>query len=249
MISVCLATHNGQSFLKEQILSILNQLDSADELIISDDGSTDKTISIIQGVKDKRIRLFRQFSPKGLPAHEYATLNFENALKHAMGDYIFLADQDDVWISNKVSIVVDYLRKYPYVVSDCFVTDENLNIISNTRFTKEEHVHFNKYAALVLSTPYQGSCAAFRREILDLALPFPRGLQSHDRWIGDVAAFFFSVKIIPEKLIYYRRHEGTASNSFGNKKTSCIFKTLHYKWVYIKEIIKLKLTYGFRAKN
>ena len=247
MISVCIATHNGGRFLKEQLTSILCQIGENDEVIISDDGSTDDTLKIINGFNDKRIIVVNQKSPKGLPAHEYATLNFENALKHAMGDYIFLADQDDVWISNKVSIIVDYLRKYPYVVSDCFVTDENLNIISNTRFTKEEHVHFNKYAALVLSTPYQGSCAAFRREILDLALPFPRGLQSHDRWIGDVAAFFFSVKIIPEKLIYYRRHEGTASNSFGNKKTSCIFKTLHYKWVYIKEIIKL--TYGFRAKN
>ena len=191
MISVCIATHNGGRFLKEQLTSILCQIGENDEVIISDDGSTDDTLKIINGFNDKRIIVVNQKSPKGLPAHEYATLNFENALKHAMGDYIFLADQDDVWISNKVSIIVDYLRKYPYVVSDCFVTDENLNIISNTRFTKEEHVHFNKYAALVLSTPYQGSCAAFRREILDLALPFQRGLQSHDRWIGDVAAFFF----------------------------------------------------------
>lgn len=242
MISVCIATHNGEKFIKEQLDSILHQLDPKDEVVISDDGSTDKTLNIIRKYNDQRIRIVTQKSPSGLPSHEYATLNFENALKHSKGDYIILSDQDDVWCDNKVDVVKKYLKDYPYIVSDCFVTDSNLNIISDTRFTKEESYHTNKYVALVLSTPYQGSCAAFRREVLEKALPFPKGLQSHDRWIGDVAAFFFSVKIIPEKLIYYRRHEGTSSNSLGGSgKSTGILKTLHYKWIYVWNIFKLKL--------
>lgn len=241
MISVCIATHNGGSFLKEQLTSILCQIGENDEVIISDDGSTDDTLKIINGFNDKRIIVVNQKSHKGLPAHEYATLNFENALKASHGDFIFLSDQDDVWVNNKIEVMMGYLKTYPYVVSDCYVTDKDLNVISETRFLKSERMHFNKYAALILSTPYQGSCAAFRREVLDKALPFPKGLQSHDRWIGDVAAFFFSVRIIHDKLIYYRRHEGTTSNTFNKKKVNSLMKTIHYKWIYIKGIINLML--------
>lgn len=241
MISVCIATHNGEKYIQEQINSILSQLSSEDEVVISDDGSSDSTLEIIKSYNDSRIHLYEQKSPVGLLAHEYATLNFENALNHAKGEFIILSDQDDVWCDNKVEVIKKYLRDYPYIVSDCYVTDSNLNIISETRFTKDESYHINKYAALVLSTPYQGSCAAFRREVLEKALPFPKGLQSHDRWIGDVAAFFFSVKIVPDSLIYYRRHEGTASNALGGSgKSSGVFKTLHYKWIYVWNIIKLK---------
>lgn len=241
MISVCLACHNGEKYIKEQIDSILIQLSKNDELIISDDGSTDNTLTIVNSYKDQRIKVLKQNSPKGLLSHEYATLNFENALKQAKGDYIILADQDDVWLENKVEVILEYLKEYPYIVSDCYVTDSDLNIISDTRFTEDEHVHYNKYAALVLSTPYQGSCAAFRKEVLEKAIPFPKGLQSHDRWIGNVAAFFFSVKIIPDKLIYYRRHENTASNTFRGGRSGDLLKTIGYKWIYIKGIIRLKL--------
>lgn len=242
MISVCIACHNGETYIKEQLDSILKQLGENDEVVISDDGSTDTTLDIIASLHDNRIQVVHyKHEGKKLPSHEYATLNFENALKNAKGDYIILSDQDDVWTDDKVMVTMSYLKDFPYVVSDCYVTDNNLNVISDTRFTKEESYHLNKYAALVLSTPYQGSCAAFRREVLEKALPFPNGLQSHDRWIGDVAAFFFSVKIIPEKLIYYRRHDGTASNSFGSGRASGILKTINYKWIYVKNIIKLKL--------
>ncbi len=241
-VSVCMATHNGEHYLRAQIESILKQLDSNDELVISDDGSKDGTIEIIKSFADNRIKIAHYECPfKNIPSHEHATLNFENALKQVKGNYVILADQDDVWTDNKVEVVKRYLRDYPYIVSDCYVTDSELNIISDTRFTKDESYHLNKYAALVLSTPYQGSCAAFRREVLEKALPFPKGLQSHDRWIGDVAAFFFSVKVIPEKLIYYRRHDGTASNSFGGGKVNGVFKTIHYKWIYVWNILKLKL--------
>lgn len=241
MISVCIATHNGEQYIKTQIDSILHQLSEEDELVISDDGSKDSTLKILSSYNDSRIHLFYQNSPKGLLPHEYATLNFENALKHAKGEYIILSDQDDVWLDNKVEVVKMYLKDYPYIVSDCYVTDSELNIISETRFTKDEDYHINKYVALVLSTPYQGSCAAFRREVLEKALPFPKGLQSHDRWIGDVAAFFFGVQIISDKLIYYRRHDGTASSAFRGGKSAGLLKTLHYKWIYVWNIFKLKV--------
>lgn len=239
MISVCIATHNGEKYLKEQLDSILTQLTKDDEIIISDDSSTDNTLSIIQSYNDSRIKVLNHQSPKGIPSHECATLNFENALKCAKGDFIFLSDQDDVWSPDKVRISLEYLKDYDYIVSDAFVTDDKLRIISETRFVESEKIHRNKFLALVLSTPYQGSCAAFRKTVLQKALPFPKGLQSHDRWIGNVAAFYFKHKIIPEKLIYYRRHEGTTSITFGGKRSVGLLKTIGYKLIYIKGIIEL----------
>ena len=251
MISVCIATHNGEKYIKEQIDSILKQIGEGDELVISDDGSKDTTLDIIRDYNDPRIKIFPQQSPAGLLGHEYATLNFENALKHAKGDYIFLSDQDDVWTDDKVEVCMNYLQTYDYVVSDAFVTDRNLNIISDTRFLKEEKIYFNKYLAVVFSTPYQGSCAAFRRSVLSKAMPFPLGIQSHDRWIGNVAAFYFKYKIIPEKLIYYRRHEGVTSSAFnGEKRSAGILRTIIYKFRYIFGLISIiNRSYEHRTKD
>lgn len=112
MISVCIATYNGERFIREQIGSIINQLGNEDEIIISDNGSTDSTIDIIKEIDDKRIKLI-----KG-PEKKSPTSNFENALMHAKGEYIFLSDQDDVWKDNKISICMQYLKHYDCVISD-----------------------------------------------------------------------------------------------------------------------------------
>jgi len=137
MISVCMATFNGEKYIKEQINSILIQLDYKDELIISDDGSTDKTMEIIHKFDDKRIKLFENKN-----MHGYAH-NFENALKQATGDYIFFSDQDDVWLPNKVEIMLPHLKADNFVISDAYVTNEELEIkgrISSWRKYKKGYI-------------------------------------------------------------------------------------------------------------
>src|SRR5688572_3666270 len=99
MVSVCMATKNGGEYLEEQINSILVQLNPEDELIISDDCSTDNTIAIVQSYKDHRIKLFQNKIPKGI------SKNFETSLQLSKGDYIFLADQDDVWLPRKHDVM------------------------------------------------------------------------------------------------------------------------------------------------
>ena len=103
-IVVLMSTYNGEKYIKEQVDSILSQLSDSDELIISDDLSTDKTLDILSSYNDKRIKVINHQPHKGLPPHVYATLNFENALKNAKGDYIFLSDQDDVWLEDKLAV-------------------------------------------------------------------------------------------------------------------------------------------------
>ena len=89
-ISVAMATYNGEKYIKKQIESILINLNKDDELIISDDGSKDKTLDIIKSIKDKRIKIIS--GPK-----QGVIKNFENALNNCTGEYIFLSDQDDIW--------------------------------------------------------------------------------------------------------------------------------------------------------
>ena len=238
MISVCMATYNGSKYIKEQLESILIQLSPEDEVIISDDGSTDDTLSIIEELHDNRIKIFCfERDKKGLESIYLITTNFENALKHATGDFIFLSDQDDVWLPNKVEVMLNYLQKYDYVVSDCYIVDSMLNVRSNTRFYSGSGFTRNRWKALFSPTPYQGCCAGFRRKILDKVLPFPKRIQSHDRWIGYIASFFYSYIIISESLILYRRHENNISTATEKSKNRFVDK-IKIRLIYIRELFK-----------
>lgn len=124
MISVCIATYNGERFIGQQLASILSQLGDGDEVVVSDDGSTDGTLSVVKAFNDSRVRIISG------PCKGSLVLNFENALRAATGDFIFLADQDDVWADGKVAVCTERLRRYSCVVTDAVVADGNLNITS-----------------------------------------------------------------------------------------------------------------------
>ena len=211
MISVCIATYNGQQFIREQIDSILCQLSSDDEIIVSDNGSADDTISIINSIDDKRIRIIEG------PRKHSPILNFENALKEAKGEFVFLADQDDLWKPNKVEVCMKWLQKYYCVVSDAVVTDSSLNLLFPSLY---EVIHAKKgpiYNTL-WKNGYTGCCMAFRRNVLEKSLPFPKKIPMHDIWIGNVAAYKYNVKFISDKLVLFRRHKNTIScNGKGSK--------------------------------
>ena len=231
MISVCVATYNGEKFIREQIDSILCQLSSDAEIIVSDDGSTDGTIVIINCIGDKRIRIIEG------PRKHSPTFNFENALKEAKGDYIFLADQDDVWKTNKVEVCMKWLQKYDCVVSDAEVTDSNLNPLYPSLYAimqvRQGHIYNT-----VWKNGYTGCCMAFRRNILEASLPFPKDIPMHDIWIGNVAAYKYNVKFISEKLVLFRRHEDTIScNGKGSKYS--IWQKIKFRWSIIKNIVNL----------
>ena len=127
MISVCLATYNGGRYLECQLKSILSQLGADDEIVVSDDGSKDSTLDIINSFNDSRIKVFRN------ECHGVIH-NFGNALCHANGDYIFLSDQDDEWMPDKVKICMEYLKHYHCVTTDCYVSDSEGNITAESFF-------------------------------------------------------------------------------------------------------------------
>lgn len=229
MISVCLATYNGEKYIKEQVDSILMQLAPTDEIIISDDGSEDKTIEIIESIGDIRIKIYKN---DGI--HGY-THNFENALSKSTGDVIFFSDQDDVWVPEKVNTMLQYLKDDCYVISDAFVTDENLVV-------KERLSEWRKYRKGYLNNIYKsiyaGCTCAFTKNIKNYALPFPRTkLIQHDTWIGLLAELKYKVIYIDTPLIYYRRHTTNTSSASAQSKKS-IFFMFKYRFVLLVETLK-----------
>ena len=218
MISICMATYNGEKYIKEQIDSILPQLSKNDEIIISDDSSTDDTLSIIRSFNDHRIKIF-----SGCNFHSPIS-NFENALKYAKGDYIFLSDQDDVWLDNKVERMMEALKQYSLVVSDCYVVNKDCEIIRNSFFVRKPvpGIIWNLFR-----NNYLGCCMAFRKEVLTKALPFPKSIAMHDIWLGLCGALFYKTTFIPDKLIKYRRHGGNVSPTAEKSKFSLKYKILY----------------------
>lgn len=234
-ISVCMATYNGERYIKEQVDSILMQLGDQDELIISDDLSTDGTVEIINSIKDSRIHLLIHKEDHGF------VRNFENALKHAQGDYIFLSDQDDVWLPNKVEECLEALKNCDFVVSDCITINENEEIISKSR-VDDYHIRTG-FWRLMIKTRYLGCCMAFRRKVLSSALPFPRNtyLMEHDLWLASIAECYFKTVLIYKPLIKYRRHGANVSSggmtkgySFPVKLIRRIYRLLKLAQVYPK---------------
>ena len=230
MISVCIATYNGEKFVRQQIGSILGQLGADDEIIVSDDGSTDATLEIIKGFNDNRIKII-EGPRKGL-----ATLNFEYALKAAKGDYIFLSDQDDVWKDYKVSICMNWLSRYECIISDAEMVDNNMNILETSYF-KAHGTKPGRIFNTLIKNGYMGCCMAFTRKVLDTSLPFPKDIPMHDIWIGNVAAYKYNVKFIGDKLISFRCHGNNSSFTPALKSNYSVRHKLLFRWTIIKNLL------------
>lgn len=221
MISVCIATYNGASYIEEQVRSILGQLSSFDEVIISDDGSVDATLDIIESINDSRIKIVQSTARN-------VSHNFQNAILVSKGDYIFLADQDDVWMPNKVNIITAALENYTLVCHDGFVVSSDKKLLYDSIHLKPKLKFIYN---LVSNRTYTGCCMAFRRELLDYTLPFPRKEILHDWWIGLLADLYNVKRVyLDDKLILYRRHTDNVS-SFRKSGLSVLVKLKLRFWV------------------
>ncbi len=243
-ISVCLATYNGEKFLREQLISILSQLADDDEVVISDDGSTDSTIHIIDSLKDSRIRLYTASSGNLIK-------NFENALKNAKGDIIFLADQDDVWSDCKVEKYLPYFEKNILVFSNAMVFYETSGMGQELLYRKNSLTGFLRN---LYKNNYIGATMAFRSNLLKYALPFPEKIPMHDIWLGLLAEMIGSTYYINTPLLYYRRHGNNASTT-GKKSSNSLLKKIELRYRILFLVIiriihlnkKQKRNYDYRS--
>lgn len=223
-ISVVLCTYNGEEFIEEQLRSILNQTLMPQEIIVSDDGSTDSTLSRVEGIahaspKDIRWDIRTRAAPLG------AAENFGSALPLATGDFIALSDQDDVWAADKLEVMSQRLSENPSLLlihSDARLIDAEgapgASLMSTLRITRGERNNLARgfaIKALLRRNLVTGATVVLRKELLDDALPLPQSWV-HDEWLGLIAALRGGLAFNARALIDYRQH---GNNQIGANKT------------------------------
>jgi glycosyltransferase involved in cell wall biosynthesis len=209
----CMAAYNGSQFIEEQLRSILPQLGGDDEVVVIDDGSQDDSAARVRTIGDSRIRLFAHGKNRGI------VRTFEEALRCAKGQILFLCDDDDLWAPNKVE---RFLKEFAgkgdvqVVVSKAALIDERGAHLPDGRVNRYGRF-VSGFWRNVFVNHYQGSAMAIRASLLGTVLPFPCGRSFlHDAWIGTCnEAAGGKTAFIDEPLLYYRRHARNESQRHG----------------------------------
>lgn len=224
-----MASYNGKKYISEQIQTILANLSAADELIVSDDGSADGTLDILYRYAETFPQIIIADGP-----HQGVIRNFENAIRLASGDLIFLCDQDDLWTADKVKAVKECFEETQCtcVVHDADVIDSCGNVLIPSYFT---YRHSGPgIARNIWKNSYIGCCMAFRKELLPYILPFPDNIHMHDQWIGILSDYYGHSCFCDKILLHYRRHEGNVTEL----KHSSFSEMIKNRTVFIREYQK-----------
>lgn len=202
-LSVCMATFNGENYVRDQLASILGQLGEMDEVIIVDDHSTDSTVAQVEALKDRRIKLIvNQYNEGHVKA-------FERALGLAGGRFIFLADQDDIWLPNRVETMVrNLIDTQSALVSSSYSILGNPNMRGALLQASDSPKKLrNMGGVLAGRRPYFGCTMALERSLLNAALPFPPYVKAHDLWLAMVANARSSNFHLEQTTVLRRLHE------------------------------------------
>ena len=218
VISVAVTTYNGSKYIIEQLKSICDQTVPVDEIVIVDDCSTDDTVlqinTYISQQKENRIKLYVNKSNLGY------TMNFYKAISKTHGDYIFLSDQDDVWIPNKVArmLKVMALPGVQIACSNFEIIDESGNFTNKGYRIPEfiqkapKGISYVGIKTLMLDNIAQGCTYCFTSQVRDIYKKIRYFEIIHDHQLMVIGAALGKVCFINEKLIYYRIH---SSNAIG----------------------------------
>ena len=215
-ISIALCTYNGASFLVEQLESFLRQTRLPDELIVCDDRSSDETAEILENfAADARFHVDIHINEKNLGS----TKNFEKAISLCTGDIIFLSDQDDVWLPEKIKMFeAEFLKdeNVGLVFCDGELVDENLIPLNYKSwkaagFTKKRQKQFlagNTISLWTVGNVITGCMLAFRARYKNFVLPIPNNFQDliHDHWIALLLAAVSKIVPLSLPLVKYRQH-------------------------------------------
>ncbi|HUC19534.1 MAG TPA: glycosyltransferase [Acetobacteraceae bacterium] len=219
-LSVAMATYNGERYLVEQLESLLRQTRQPDELIVSDDGSTDRTCELVQSFAAKApfpVRLLANSRNLGVNG------NFDRAIAACRGGIVFPCDHDDVWLPQKIERMADVLERHPtaaMLISNSEIVDQELRStgrgLYTLRFPQTEKLHrrgVETVRFLLTSWAVAGHTMAFRR-VPALAMPASRIAVdcTYDFVRALVAGATHDIATIPDRLTKYRRHQAQVTN-------------------------------------
>ncbi len=214
-IDICLATYNGAPWIQEFLNSLECQSYKNWRLVVSDDASQDETLEMIgahfKSNPEKLMVVKRTGTGKGV------TGNFQDAVASTDSEYVLLADQDDVWLPEKLSASLELMssternKETPTLVfSDLKVVDEHLACISESWWTYN-HVKADfakSFKGLLYQNIVPGCSMMLNRALIKMAMPFPKGIYMHDWWFLMVCSAFGDVDFSTKQLVLYRRHAG-----------------------------------------
>jgi glycosyltransferase involved in cell wall biosynthesis len=211
--SVALATYNGSAYISELLHSIAAQTLTPDEVVVSDDGSTDNTVDLVRDFQGTlNLRVIANDRRNGIVP------NFTRALSDCRGELIALADQDDVWAERKLEMLVAKASKEErdrplLVFSDLVVVDQNLALINDSFFrTSKKDATACKLRDFILTNHLPGCSMLINRALIARALPIPDNFRMHDWWLAMVAATFGKIVFCDDALVQYRQH---STNNVG----------------------------------
>lgn len=254
LATILLPTYNGQKYIKKMLESIILQDYRPIEVIISDDASKDNTTSIIDNYmklhcnEGLSYRIIRNRKNVGLSG------NISRAAKYVHGKYLFLADQDDIWKSNKISAQIEYMEKNDdciMCICDRSIIDAEDKIICNSHFRyKQYNCRISQkwdYKMVLNNGPrYAANCICLRTDHLNKIFPIPRQLCSHDNFITIMAVHYGKIGWLNETLTLYRIHGGNLSGQYALETNKNIFKAGYiifkgYKRISKRETIDLPI--------
>lgn len=202
-VSVCMASYRGASYVSEQLQSILEQLGDNDEIVIVDDASPDDTVETIRSITDSRIRLIQS------PGNRGYVRAFETAVLASRGDYVFLSDQDDVWVPGRVAAMLQALRSVRVVASNFEILGGGPRPwIPPLRSAWDARPWTNLLGILVGYRAYYGCGMAFRRDMLPIFTPIPPYMrESHDLWLAICGNLAGSIAHLEQATLMRRLHD------------------------------------------
>lgn len=225
VIDILMATYNGEKFLRPQLDSILQQSNQNWRLIIRDDCSVDGTVAIIkeyQLLRPNQILFIQAEQPSGS-----AQNNFFQLLQYSTAPYVMFADQDDVWLQNKVQITLDKMQQMeqqygndvPLLVhTDLVVVDEKLHVMNDSMVIRQNvDVKRNKLNNLLVQNVVTGCSMMVNRALLQLISEIPQYAIMHDMWLALLASSFGQIGYVKKGTILYRQHNNNAN---GAKNTT-----------------------------
>jgi glycosyltransferase involved in cell wall biosynthesis len=260
LISVAMATYNGETYLKEQLQSLADQIRLPDELVVGDDGSSDATLSIVED--------FRAKAPFPVHIHRNKTnlgyaRNFLATAKRCQGDWIAFCDQDDVWLENKLHETNAAIQSDPrpvMILQNSYICDENLShqrrIFPNF-LPQGYYAPRSQYGFWV----WPGFLKTVRADVflLDSNIQKPRsyfpndGLQTHDKWTCMIANSIGGFLVLSKPVALYRRHDRAVTGAFSKKSFITRFKKsfgiecAHYR--FLAEVANETKTYLYNVAD
>lgn len=233
LISIALATYNGEKYLKEQLDSILAQTISDYEVIVCDDCSSDSTMSFLNeyAKKDSRFKIFQNEKNLGFKK------NFEKILSLCSGEFIAFCDQDDVWTKDHLEILLNNIGANDCICGNASMIDGEGNPLNMTmrdfipvRIIPQNNEVFFEHE--LYGNIVQGAASMIRRKLVCEALPIPGNVVYHDWWIALVASINSGCSYIDQVVLKYRRHEENVTKCprFGLKTALRLFMSCDPKW-------------------